>query len=256
MSIDWITVAAQIANFLVLVWLLKRFLYRPILDGIDARETEIANRMQDAVLAQEKAAQAEADYRDQLSRQQSKEADLSEAVRKAAEDERDAILAEARAQLERERALWLTQLSDEAREYTRKLHRVGADALLSLTRKALGDLADDTLEARMAAQLIQKIDPMAAELKNAAAAASSAVIYSQAPLPPGVKGSLTSGLDAVFPGIAPDFKTDPEQAPGLVLRIGGAQLAWTLDSYIDGLEALVADKLGAGAVPGDPDHAQ
>ena len=36
MSIDWITVAAQIVNFLVLVWLLKRFLYRPILNGIDA----------------------------------------------------------------------------------------------------------------------------------------------------------------------------------------------------------------------------
>ena len=42
MTIDWITVAAQIANFLVLVWLLRRFLYRPILDGIDAREAEIA----------------------------------------------------------------------------------------------------------------------------------------------------------------------------------------------------------------------
>ena len=36
MSIDWITVAAQLINFLVLVWLLKRFLYRPILNGIDA----------------------------------------------------------------------------------------------------------------------------------------------------------------------------------------------------------------------------
>ena len=56
MSIDWITVAAQIANFLVLVWLLKRFLYRPILDGIDAREAEIANRMQEAVRAKDKAA--------------------------------------------------------------------------------------------------------------------------------------------------------------------------------------------------------
>ena len=34
MSIDWITVLAQIGNFLVLVWLLKRFLYKPILKGI------------------------------------------------------------------------------------------------------------------------------------------------------------------------------------------------------------------------------
>ncbi|MCL1485860.1 MAG: hypothetical protein MH208_17135 [Marinobacter sp.] len=54
MSIDWITVLAQLANFLVLVWLLKRFLYRPILDGIDAREAEITKSMAAAGEAQVK----------------------------------------------------------------------------------------------------------------------------------------------------------------------------------------------------------
>jgi F-type H+-transporting ATPase subunit b len=42
MLIDWFTVAAQALNFLVLVWLLKRFLYKPILDAIDVREKGIA----------------------------------------------------------------------------------------------------------------------------------------------------------------------------------------------------------------------
>ena len=55
MSVDWITVAAQIANFLVLVWLLRRFLYRPILAGIDARERQIAARMAQAEKIREAA---------------------------------------------------------------------------------------------------------------------------------------------------------------------------------------------------------
>ena len=38
MLIDWFTVGAQALNFLILVWLLKRFLYKPILDAVDARE--------------------------------------------------------------------------------------------------------------------------------------------------------------------------------------------------------------------------
>jgi F-type H+-transporting ATPase subunit b len=42
MLIDWFTVGAQALNFLILVWLLKRFLYKPILDAIDAREKRIA----------------------------------------------------------------------------------------------------------------------------------------------------------------------------------------------------------------------
>ena len=35
MLIDWFTVAAQVVNFLVLMWLLKRFLYKPIVYAID-----------------------------------------------------------------------------------------------------------------------------------------------------------------------------------------------------------------------------
>ena len=41
MLIDWFTVAAQIANFAILVWLLKRFLYRPVLDAMAAREKRV-----------------------------------------------------------------------------------------------------------------------------------------------------------------------------------------------------------------------
>src|SRR5665811_350511 len=48
MLIDWFTVGAQVLNFLILVWLLKRFLYKPILAAIDAREKLIAAELADA----------------------------------------------------------------------------------------------------------------------------------------------------------------------------------------------------------------
>ena len=48
MLIDWFTVGAQTINFLILVWLMKRFLYKPILHAIDAREERIAKELADA----------------------------------------------------------------------------------------------------------------------------------------------------------------------------------------------------------------
>jgi F-type H+-transporting ATPase subunit b len=48
MIIDWFTVIAQAINFLVLVWVMKRFLYKPILDAIDAREKRIALALAEA----------------------------------------------------------------------------------------------------------------------------------------------------------------------------------------------------------------
>ena len=45
MLIDWFTVGAQTLNFVILVWLMKRYLYKPVLDAIDAREQRIASEL-------------------------------------------------------------------------------------------------------------------------------------------------------------------------------------------------------------------
>ena len=48
MLIDWFTVGAQALNFIILVWLLKRYLYKPILNAVDTREKRIAAELADA----------------------------------------------------------------------------------------------------------------------------------------------------------------------------------------------------------------
>lgn len=256
MSIDWITVAAQIANFLVLVWLLKRFLYRPILDGIDAREAEITNRMKEAVQAKDQAAAIEAEYYDKERALHVAQSEMSETIRKTAEEKRDVLLAEAHQRMEQEQANWQTHLDEEAHKFTTKMHRVGASALLSLTRKALTDLADETLEERMAHHLVQQIKPMAADLRSATGKASVALVTSHEPLPKSTQKKFAAELKSVFSDVSVTFDTDADQAPGLVLRMGGAQLAWTVDTYIDGLEALVGQQLVSGGKPKVNSHEQ
>jgi len=247
MSIDWITVVAQLANFLVLVWLLKRFLYRPILDGIDAREAEIAERMQVAVRAKEAAAASEADYRNQLSSLQSQQAAVVDAAHRQAEQDRDALLAQAHERIEHERTAWQAHLDEEARNFTAKMHRAGGHALLELTRKALTDLADETLEARVAAHLARQIGPMGTDLRAAAGETVTAVVTSREDLPDSVQAELTDELNQVFTGIEVRFKTDDQQAPGLSMHLGGAHLEWTVDTYIDELDALIAEQISASS---------
>src|SRR5690625_3623681 len=70
MKIDWFTVIAQIVNFLILVWLLKRFLYKPVLNAIDEREKKIASQLEDAAMKK-----AEAIKEQELFRQKNEEFD-------------------------------------------------------------------------------------------------------------------------------------------------------------------------------------
>lgn len=244
MSIDWITVGAQIVNFLVLIWLLKRFLYRPVLDGIDAREKEISERMAEAATIREAAETARAEHNTLIARLRAGQAGALDEARTAAETEYDALVAQARKRMAQEQAERKAQQEDEARRYTAELHRTGAEALLALTRKALSDLADETFEERVVAHTVTRLGEVADELLTAAGDSREAVVLTRAPLPPETSELLIHEAARVLPGITLRFDTDSSLAPGLSLRLGGAQVAWTLDSYLDGLETVLEDRAG------------
>lgn len=241
MSVDWITVAAQIVNFLVLVWLLKRFLYRPILDGIDAREREIAARMGEAATLCEAAEAAKAEHMAEIAGLQSDREGLLAQARTAADAERDAMLRETRERLERERAAREKERIAEADRYRADLQHKGALALMELLRKSLRDLADESLEERIVRRAAARVSQMTGELAAAAGGSREAVITTRTALAPQIRKDIEGLLAEPMPAIKVTFKTDPDQSPGLNLRLGGAQLGWSVDSYIDGLEDVLDD---------------
>ncbi len=213
MSIDWITVAAQIANFLVLIWLLKRFLYRPILDGIDARERQITERMAEASRIRDAAETAEANFqKETASLRDSREAAMKE-VRAAAEGERTALLADARARLEREQIAREEANAEEARRYTAKLQSTGAAALLALTRKALSDLADESLEERIVEHAIPRLVAMSSDLAEAGRS-NEAVVTTRDAMSEELRDRLKARLSLAMPHVDVRFRAEPDQSPG------------------------------------------
>ena len=61
MLIDWFTVGAQALNFIILVGLMRRFLYKPVLKAIDEREKRIAAELADAAGKKAEAEKERAD---------------------------------------------------------------------------------------------------------------------------------------------------------------------------------------------------
>ncbi len=237
MSVDWITVAAQIANFLVLVWLLKRFLYRPILDGIDARERQIAERMDEAGRIRARAEEAEGRHEAEIARLKAGREGVLAEVREQAETERDEILSKSRARLEREQATLEAARKDDARRFAADLELRGTSALVALLRKALNDLSGETLEERIVARAAERLPAMAQDLAEAAGTRPEAIVTTQDVLPENLQTQLARQIKDVLPETDVQFHTDPDQSPGLNLRVGGAQLGWTAASYAAGLQA-------------------
>jgi len=244
MQLDWITVAAQIINFLILVWLLQHFLYGPITRAMAAREERIQNRVAEAKQAREEA-EAEADRlrAERRDLDEAREDELAQAKRDA-EETRRKLERDARAEVDDRRKAWLEQLEDERATFLDELRRRSSDAFYTLARRALVDLADADLEERIADGFLGQLRDLDDEARGQIADAGSATVKSRFELSAGAKRKLNKAVhDLLGEELDVDYATDGGVAGGIVLEAGSRRVAWTLESWLDGLEATVRERL-------------
>jgi F-type H+-transporting ATPase subunit b len=246
MLIDWFTVGAQVLNFLILVWLMKRFLYQPILHAIDTREKRIAGALADAGAKRDEASKARDDYQARMAAFELQQAALLSAATAAATAERQRLFAEAHSEADALRTKLAEALDREQHDlYTQIAQRTRTE-VFSIARKALADLADTALEESLCSVLIRHLQALGAPDKQALTAALAASpdlrISSAFTLLPAQQLALQNALGA---GLGTEFPIRFECAPGLIggieINAGGQKLAWSIDSYLGTLEKSIAD---------------
>lgn len=249
MQIDWLTVAAQIVNFLILVWLLQRFLYKPIVTAMQRREQRIADRLAEAARHRQEAEAEAARYRDQQNTLARERERLMTEARDAAEAERKSLEQEARQAVDAKRQHWLSQLEAQQDAFLDDLRQRTADQFHALARQALADLADAGLEEQMATTFARRIETLPdadrqAVAAHCARADGGITVTSRFELTAEAKRRLTKALHHVFgESVTPTYGHDPDQLAGLELRVGSQALRWGFASYLDGYQAAVAERL-------------
>ena len=242
MLIDWFTVAAQAVNFLILVWLLKRFLYKPILDGIDAREARIAAEIADAnkERADAKRERDEFEQKNQTFDKQ-REALLSQAT-DAAAAERQRLLNEARKETDVLAARRRDELQAEQLSLSEEITTRTQQEVFALTRKTLQDLADGTLEERMTNVFVTRLHSLTGELQKELAASllttkQSPLVRSAFELSPEQQLKIQAELNATTSAdVQIQFEVVPELVSGLELSVNGKKMAWSVMNYLKELE--------------------
>lgn len=241
MLIDWFTVIAQVINFLILVWLLKRFLYRPILDAIDAREKRIASALADADAKKTEAEQErDAFQHKNAAFEQQRVALLSQATDEA-KIERLRLLDAARQESDSLRAKRQEALISEQQNLSEALTHRAREEVFAIARKALADLAGATLEERMADVFLRRLreldDVAMAGLKSAFATSSSPLLVRTAfTLPPPDRAVIETALKETLGGeMQVQFETAPDLVSGIEISTDGHKLAWSIADYLASL---------------------
>jgi F-type H+-transporting ATPase subunit b len=249
MLIDWFTVVAQALNFLILVWLLKRFLYKPILNAIDAREKRTATELANADARMAEAEQERDEFKRKNEELDQQRASLLTNAEEEATAERQRLLNEARKESDTLRTKWQEALRSEHQSLSEELTRRTRDEVFAIARKALADLATTSLEEQMTDAFLRRLSELSSGERDGLqvafkAASTAAIVRSTFRLPAAQRGAIEGVVkDVLAIETQVQFETAPDLVSGIELTANGHKIAWSIGDYLASLKKSVDDLL-------------
>ena len=252
MLIDWFTVSAQVLNFLILVWLMKRFLYQPILNAIDAREKRIATELADADAKKRDAKQERDEFIKKNAEFDRQRATFLSQAKDEAKVERERLLNEAKEAADLLSEKRHQALRTDIKKLNQSVNTRAKQEVFTVVRKTLSDLANVSLEERIGEVFTRRLHEMDDHSKDTMQKAlrsmsSSALIRSTFELPVNQRAAIQNALNETFLAEIPvKYETSPDLISGIEFIASGQRLAWSIDDYLSMLEkdvaALLKDK--------------
>ena len=255
MLIDWFTVGAQTLNFLVLVWLMKRFLYQPILHTIDDREERIAAELADADTKMALAQKERDEFEQKNEVFDRQRAELLSKATDEARTERQRLLDEARLTADALYAQMMETLRTDAGNLSQAIGRRTRQEVFTVAREALKDLATTSLEVYVVEVFTRRLremsDPGKAGLAKALeSTADAAIVRSAFDLPAEQREAIQNAIYETFSAeILLRFETAPDLISGIELAANGQKVTWSIADYLTSLEKEVDELLNRKSNP-------
>lgn len=230
MEFDWTTAILEAVNFLVLVWLLKRFFYRPVLAVIEKRRAESEQILADAEARRQEAEALKAEYASRLG-DAARQRDLAlERLELEMATERarrlEAVKTEAEAECRRRQLLE----ARDAGEREAALERRAVDVAARFAGRLLDRLSGPELEARLVDLALEELSTAGEErlavIREALREAGTSVdVVTAHPLDAARRDALAAALARIAgAALAPAFRQDAALKAGLRVTAG----SWVL----------------------------
>ena len=245
MLIDWFTVAAQVVNFLILVWLMKRFLFKPITNAIDEREKRIATELADADAKKTDAEKERVEFENKNKDFDQQRAALMSKATEEAKSEHSRLFDQARKDADGLRAGQAAALRNDQTRLGGEITRVAAEQVFEIARKTLSDLANVSLEERIGEVFTRRLRALNGNDREALGVAlkttsEAAWVRSAFDLPAEQKAAIQNALNETFSAVIRiQFETKPSTISGIELTANGQKLAWSIEGYLKSLDEKV-----------------
>ena len=255
MKINWFTVIAQLVNFLILVWLMKRYLYKPILSAIDEREKKIAAQLADAETKKNNAAKEQTDFKQKNEQFDKAKKGLMDKAVADTNEERKKLMETARNEADALRSKQENSLKEMQGNLNREIAQKTQQEVFAISRRALTDLASVSLEEQSANLFIKRLNELKEEDKKKFITSFKAdpnpiLVQSAFALPPKQQTDIQQSVKSIL-GTDPkfQFRITPEIISGIEISANGFKLSWSISDYLNALEQSITETIKEKSKP-------
>ncbi len=242
MKINWFTLIAQVINFIILMWLLKRYLYKPILKAIDDRENKIIAQLNDADAKKTEAKKERDEFTEKNESFNRQKDALMQKVIEESNTEAEKLKEQARTEANALKAKLEKSLQEEQESNHLDITKKIQQEVMRIAKKTLTDLSSVRLEDQIVNTFIKRINQLKENEKEQLIStlnlddnpiliqsAFELSIEQQADIKKAVL-NLTGNRNAF------QFKIIQELIAGIELSTNGYKLSWSISEYLKSLE--------------------
>lgn len=221
------TFALEIVNFLILLWILQRLFYQPLLNIIAQRKQLITESLQSAQSLQAQAVQEREALQQQLRQLEQQKQAAYDALQQEIEHERQARRTQLQAEFDSERQKLSLALNRELQEQQRQLEQQAVANGAQFASLLLQQAVTPELEHKLCTLVLQRLQTLPSSAH--ATKALNVKITSAFPLPAALQQQLQQHLRTLIPGtIECQFQQNPALLAGIQIDLGH----WVLDANL------------------------
>ncbi len=158
-SVDGWKLAFQVINFLILLYLLNRFLFKPVLARLDERSAKIGKGLEDAEVAARDRELARAEREAAVAEARKEANEMIARANKIAEDTRNEILTTARAEAEKVSTRAREEIVAEKDKAMAEIRGQVAELALAAAGKLVRRQMDDPTQRRLVEEFLAEVEP-------------------------------------------------------------------------------------------------
>ena len=247
MSINWFEIIAQIFNFFLILFILQKLLYKPVLKAMEERQRRTHEAQIEADNKMRDANKLVATYEKKVADIEKEKRKILDDAKTQAEEAKEDLLEKYKTEAENKRIAYLKEIEDEKHDFTLNLRKTLGDSAVKIASHLLASISSRELEDEVFGTFIDNLRDLRQRIPNFDSLEEETVnIHSYRDLSHGEKQRIENVLNDYSDILKTiNYQTDPDLILGYELNLETYTVHANIENYLNIIEKEIIENLDA-----------